>query len=125
MPRLSDPINQMMPGVAANAMQYQLVYPEIFYRVQPYIIMVCDQMDVYDPSMPTQEMMEQMSDMICDDLCKMYPDMAKYARNDETMTEVKPAVVFRRRPRRRGILGDLIDILLLSELFGRRRRRRF
>lgn len=123
---MSDPINQMMPGVTASAMQYQLVYPEIFYRVQPYIMMVCDQMDAYDPAMPTQEMVEQLSDMICDDLCKMYPDLAKYAKNDETATTaVQPTIVFRRRPRRRGILGDLVDILLLSELFGRRRRRRF
>jgi hypothetical protein len=120
---------QEMP--MAGTMMNPVVYPEIFYKLQPYIMLVCDQMDTFSPMLPTQDMVEQMTDSIYDDVCRMYPDMAEYARaNDDKMKDDPPPVgfgfgvpfVFGNRFRRRGLLRDLIDILLISE-FSRRRRR--
>jgi len=125
-----------------RARAYQLVYPEIFYKLQPYILAVCDQMDTYDSAMPTQETIERMSDSIYEDVCRMYPDIAEYARECERRATGNPnpssnpdgfgrdlgfaqrPIIFGREFRRRGLLRDLIDILLISE-FLRRRRRRF
>lgn len=117
----------------ANMMMNPVVYPEIFYKLQPYIMLVCDQMDTFSPMMPTQDMIEQMTDSIYDDVCRMYPDLAEYARanEDKVQNDPPPAgfgfgvpFVFGNRFRRRGLLRDLIDILLISE-FSRRRRRFF
>jgi len=118
--------------VMEGAMVCKLVYPEVYYRIQPHVMMVCDEMDT-NYIMPTQEMVEQMSDNIYNDVIRMYPDMEEYARDVE-MSNVESAQFFfddrdrdrdfdhRRRFRRRGVFRDLIDILLLTELFGRRRR---
>jgi hypothetical protein len=95
-------------------------------------MMMCDQMDNFGAAMPTQDMVEQMTDNIYDDVCRMYPDIAEYARSNERM-DTPEAVetarfgfgfpgAFNFRFRRRGLLRDLIDILLISE-FARRRRR--
>jgi hypothetical protein len=128
-------MNQAYPSnMMENMMTYQLVYPEIFYKLQPFIMMVCDQMDAYGSTMPSQEMIEQMTDNIYDDICRMYPDIAEYVnkndnmvknnlRTDETIARF-PGMYDRdrRRFRQRGLFRDLIDILLLSEFFRRRRR---
>jgi hypothetical protein len=125
---------QMMPGFAAP----RTVYPEIFYKLQPYIMVVCDQMDTYGTMMPTQEMVEQMTDSIYDDVGQMYPEVADYVRSyeenakenvpegagrDPMRYETIPVIAPFFGPfRRRGLFRDLIDILILSELFRRRRR---
>lgn len=121
-----------------GTMAYQIVYPEVFYRLQPYIIMVCDQMDTFGTLMPTQQMIENMTDSICDDVHRMYPDMADYMRDcEKKVSESNESEtnqygmfdrdfrMFDRRRRRRGPFKDLIDILLLQEFFGRRRRRHY
>jgi hypothetical protein len=107
-----------------------MVYPEVYYKVQPYIIMMCDEMDAYGTTMPSQEMIEEMTDRIYDDVCTMYPELSDYAAETAVEVQWSPYGGYggygyrRRRPRRRtGFLGDLINILLLSEFFGRRRRR--
>lgn len=122
----------MQPPVVQPEMT-RIVYPEIFYKLQPYIIMICDEMDAYNCQMPTQEMVEQMTDNIYDDICQMHPDLVKYVEQNEktfnTDSEAAEVVVpfipggySRRHFRRRGPLRDIIDILLFSELFRRRRR---
>lgn len=124
------PLNQ---APIANMMPYRMVYPEVFYRVQPFIMNVCDQMDACNYMMPNQEMMDQMSDNIHDDLIQMYPDMAQYDSNYNNATGAEQTVIdviggspffFRPHFRRRGLLRDLISILLFSE-FQRRRRRHY
>ena len=118
----------MMPY---QMMPYRMMYPEVYYKLNPYIMNVVDQMDAYG-YMPTQEMMDRISDGIYEDMTRMYPDMVEYARSQETMASSDPAVMdvingdfdrFRHGFRRRGLLRDLIDILLLSEFHRRRRRR--
>ena len=115
--------------VTAAIQEYRMVYPEVFYKLQPYIMMVCDQMDAYNGAMPNQNMLDQMSDNIYSDMMEMYPDMSDYVREQESRAGDYAETITRRpyygrRFRRRGLFRDLIDILLLSE-FHRRRRRRY
>jgi len=117
-----------MQPVMTDAMQYQSVYPEIFYKLHPYITMVCDEMDAYGCAMPTREMVSHITDNIYDDICKMYPDLAEYTHKSENSMKNDPPDPpvgvdgLGRGFRRRGLPRDLIDILLLSEMFRRRRR---
>lgn len=126
--------------------QYQTVYPEIYYKLQPYINVICDQMDFYQTE-PTLEMVQQITDNIYDDVARTYPDLAEYANNNDNPghnpTSGNPhgnpnGNPIRRNPydrygrytpyrfdggyRRRGLFRDIIDIMLLSELSRRRRR---
>lgn len=112
-----------------DLINYRVVYPEIYYKVQPFIIMACDQLDTYSSELPSQEMVENMSDTISDNMSKMYPDMAEYMKSADDTTAVPTESMFgfdRDRFgsnfRRRGLFRDFVDILLLSELFRRRRR---
>ncbi len=109
------------------------VYPEIFYRLQPYVLMICDQLDkYYEDNMPSQDMMDQVTENIYHDIIEMYPDLVEYAKiyeNNDNTEAMKSSEVITRTPRiyrrgfrRRGLLRDLIDILFFSE-FNRRRRR--
>jgi len=122
----SNNINKMeMPDFAR-------IYPDVFYKIQPYIMMICDQMDsYYGDTPPSQEMLDQISENIANMLMEMYPDLQEYAREyeqradaDQTVSEViTRSPFFRgRRFRRRGLFRDLIDILFFSEFFRRRRR---
>lgn len=125
MPSNQNPSLDQMPDISN-------IYPEIFYRIQPYIIMMCDQLDAYyGNGMPSQEMIDQITENIYRDILEMYPDIAEYAREREMREQSQPtaAEMITRRPRiysrafrRRGLLRDLIDILFLSELYRRRRR---
>lgn len=132
-----QPMNTANPPQVMPMMVNQMVYPEIFYKLQPYILLACDQMDTFSPLMPTQEMVDQMTDSIYDDVCRMHPDIAEYARDYDRKTKDDPPDppmgfdrgfgMFGRGPfgfgfRRRGLLRDLISILLLSEFHRRRRR---
>lgn len=127
--------------VMKEAVAYRAMYPEVYFKLKPYIIMACDQMDAYGIAMPTQQQLDKMSDAIYDDACKMHPDMAEYMRSGEKKAGVDddppddpPPFMrdgfdfdrgfdFGRRRffRRRGLGRDLISLLLLEELFGRRR----
>ena len=129
-------LKEVNPENMGKTMAYKLIYPEIYYKLQPYIMVVCDQMDIYN-SVPTQEMVESMTDAIYD-VVRMFPDMAEYVReheNNEVRETIQPDAItvqvdparFRDRTRfprfrRRGLFKDLIDILLLTELLRRRRR---
>lgn len=126
-----------IPKFTGN-MANQIVYPELFYKLQPFIIMACDQMDTYSfgTMIPTQDMVEQLSDNIHDDVCRIYPDIAEYADSIDRANKGEQPVIMIRDQRmfdrnfdmlghrftRRGVLRDLINILLISELFRRRRR---
>ncbi|MEA4894312.1 MAG: hypothetical protein VB064_03520 [Oscillospiraceae bacterium] len=142
---ITDTCINSLSGVQDTAqgypVAYRSVYPEIYYKLMPFISMTCDLIFSYD-MMPTQEKLEEMSDGIFDDFCKMYPDMSDYMGNTagksadpQASTDVfRTDEVFRRRFggfrgtgfgtgfggfRRRGLGRDLIYALLLSELLGR------
>lgn len=118
---------QYSPQEINDLVMHRVVYPEVFYKLQPFIMICCDQMDMYGDAMPTQEMLDQMTDGIYNDVCRMYPDIAEYANSCDKKTGTDPYITdvingFDRSFRRRGLLRDIIGILLLSELFRRRRR---
>lgn len=114
---MSDPAN------------FRMVYPEIYYKLQPLIVVACDQIDACSPDLPLQDMVENMSDSIYSDMCRMYPDIADYTRGSE---HKKSSSKSRRcckhsshsdnGCKKRGVCRDFIDYLLLSELSRRRRR---
>ena len=112
-------------------MDYEVVFPEIFYRLQPYILMVCDRLNLFGSTTPNQTMIDSISDSIYDDVTKRDPELAEYLQNQSGRRDAAVPAMSRMdndpRPfgwrfRRRGLPRDLIEILLLSELFGRRRR---
>ena len=83
-------LKEINPENMGKTMAYRLIYPEIYYKLQPYIMMVCDQMDVYN-TVPTQEMVESMTDAIYDDVVRMFPDIAEYVREHEN-NEVRETI---------------------------------
>ena len=113
-------------------------FPEIYYLIQPQVMLMCDKMDALGTT-PSPEMMENAADMIFSDVIALYPDIVEYANvNTQPMPEAVEASAFNAgrgfhgrqrcwgpdcRFRRRGILRDVIDTLLLSEFYRRRRRR--
>lgn len=101
-------------------MVYPVMYPEIYYKIYPYVCRICDEMD--DPFIlyPTQAQIEDMINR-CYDLCvKEMPELEEYA--GAKMHEKLDAESLQLERRRTPILRDLIAIILLSELFRRRRR---
>lgn len=142
MPEMVPSCRCPMQSIPFMSRKVQMAYPEVYYKLQPYILIACDQMDSFGPMMPSQEMIEQMGDGIYEDVCRMHPDLAEYARESEQkMKDNDPSDppfgiglgmlgfgpgfshpgFFDRRFRRRGLFRDMIDILLLSELSLRRR----
>lgn len=118
------------PGVQA-ASTYGAVYPEVYYKLRPFILMECDIINAYGIAVPSQQQIEQISDRIFEHACQMYPDMADYLRKYDAPQDDPSDPPFPRGGfgrgfgfggfRRRGLGRDLITALLLAELFGRRR----
>jgi hypothetical protein len=115
-----------LPALAGNA---ALHYPELYYKLQPHILSVCDQMDFYGLVI-TKEIIDDTGDKLREDILQMHPEMAALDNGDRNMPEAREAVTYGIRPgsgtsttstRRRGLLRDLIDILLLAEYYRRRR----
>ncbi|MEL7656864.1 MAG: hypothetical protein AAGU75_13265 [Bacillota bacterium] len=120
----------VMPAVEGS-MICNLCYPEVYYKIQPFVMTTCDQIDTHNRAMISQEMFDQMSDGIYTNVCMMYPDLAEYA-NCQDMSSYVETERFRdfdrgrrffprRRFRRRGLFRDFIELLLLNELFRRGR----
>lgn len=96
-----------------------IMYPDIYYRIYPYASMICDRMDNPYMMYPSEAHVESMVDE-CYDVCvRNMPDLHDYAEMKAVESEAEVSQQFRRRP----ILRDLIAIILISELFRRRRRR--
>lgn len=90
-------------------------YPNTYYYgIQPTINSVTADMDDMSVAYPTQGMVDAMADRAYDEVSKMYPDDMQ---SNSSLHTDQPFDRFRRRP----ILRDLIGILILQELFRRRR----
>ncbi len=116
-----------------SAMMNMAVYPEIYYKLMPFIAMTVDLLFSYG-MMPTQEQLEEVTDGIFDDFITMYPDMADYMGASGTMAAFAADPPFRgefmggdefrggfrpsSRFRRGGLGRDLINVWLLSQLLG-------
>lgn len=133
MPEANKANNKQMGKMplTENNMTCNLVYPEVYYKVQPFIVSVCDQMNLHD-HMISPKAFDQAGDTVYNNVCIMYPHLGGYANSqemEESVEAMSPVYPPGRRfyPdgrhfRRRGIFRDLIDILLLQELLGRGRR---
>ncbi|HHU49703.1 MAG: hypothetical protein ACOYEH_02510 [Caldicoprobacterales bacterium] len=109
------------PCIDHNMVQ-PIMYPDIYYRIYPYVHRTCDRMDNPYMHYPSEAQVESMVDDCYDACVKGMPDLIQYADLKTNETEKVDAKQFRRRP----LLRDLIAIILISELFRRRRRiRRF
>ncbi|WP_102401242.1 hypothetical protein [Haloimpatiens massiliensis] len=97
------------------------MYPRIYHKIYPMVIMHCDMMErkygwMYTPSdKDLDEACENMYENIKDHLEEMDEE---YEHNDHKDYNRK------RHYGRRRALNDLFRILLIRELIGRRRRRR-
>ena len=112
------------------------VYPDIYYILQPYVMMMSDRIDTAQDTMPSQDVIEHMSDQIYEDVRREYPEITEWAGtegdlpalspgNDPAVeTQIIPLGLRPFRIRRRRPFRNLIDILLLNELFRRRHRDR-
>lgn len=89
-----------------------------YYGVWPTICRVTAEMDDMSVTYPTQGMYDSMLDRVYDEVSKMYPEeMPNQASSNNSHAEQ-----FFPPFRRRRLLRDLLGILLLEELLGRRRR---
>lgn len=102
-----------------NNAAYEMVYPEIYYRVLPFVAGVCDQVIAYGGAMPSSEVIERIADSIYTDVTTMYPDLVDYVGDSDAVAQPVFANISSRRFRRRGLFRDFIQILLLNELFRR------
>jgi len=94
-----------------------IMYPDIYYRIYPYASMICDRMDNPYMMYPSEAHVESMIDE-CYDVCvRNMPDLIDYA-DMKAQSDAEVSQRFRRMP----LLRDLIAIILISELFRRRRR---
>lgn len=97
------------------------MYPEVYRVVYPMVCFACDNMR----TPVTEEMVDMMTDDIYDRVeadGRINVEVSVEVRNSQSSSE-STSETRQRRPRRRNrFLRDLIRILLLRELLGRRRR---
>ena len=111
-----------------QSMMYRRVYPDVYYKVQPFVMMVCDEMDAGNFEMPAQETIRETSDQIYEDVCRVHPDLAErdhyrgMSYEAASAYELADNFVEAQQFFGGGFFNDLIDIMLLNELFRRRRR---
>lgn len=104
-----------------------------YYGIQPTISRVAAEMDDMSVAYPTQGMFDPMLDRVYDEVAKMYPEEMQASNSPEQNQNAVNAQAAYNNPnyhadqffppfRRRRFVRDLLGILLLEELFARRRR---
>ena len=126
MPECRYPMN-IIDGIAGHTcIDYDIddgmvcptMYPDIYYKLYPYVRRVCDPW--ISKILSYEEQIESMVDE-CYDMCvREMPELEQYAGS---IVPVYQEVGAQQFAFRRPILRDLIAIILISELFRRRRRR--
>lgn len=94
---------------ADGGLEYQAMYPDIYYQLKPFVVEACDQMEGCGVTVPSRRMLDMMADGI-------ERQLGMAAAAGAGVESGAGAL------RSRGVFRDLLDILLLQELFGRRRR---
>lgn len=114
------PYGQMYPEDMARDLT--AMYPRTYNIIYPIVMEVCVRMDIDIQRMPTRQEVDRMADMVYDRVEAQVPD-EEYEMGDMYPREPQEISQFGFFPRRRRrlILRDLISILLLRELFRRRR----
>ena len=105
-----------------------MLYPEIYYKVEPYILSACDEMTSFGSDMPAKKAISAMSERVYAQIMEAYPELRVYeaqsvgAGSVEGATGKNTAGDKVAAARRNSLLGDFLDVLLIYELIGRRRR---
>lgn len=133
LPYIQEQQPNMMPymqnmdtrSLTEETRNYRAMFPEIHYRLEPFITSTCDSIEAAGV-MPTQQELDAITDDIYDEFCAMYPDMEDYMGAKSLPEAVPTQVIIGGRPgrfrfRRRNLGRDFITALILSRLFGRRR----
>lgn len=55
-----------------------LIYPNIYYKLHPFVVTACDEMDMHGIMMPTKQMIKCICNQMCEKMFKVYPEMVKY-----------------------------------------------
>lgn len=102
-----------------NDEDLEMMYPSIYRRVRPMIIMHCNLLEKKHGHMckPSHKELDEICEDIYDKIKDRLEDVDDEDDDDHHYRQ-------RRRFGRRRALNDLFRILLLQELVGRRRRRR-
>ena len=110
--------SHMQPALVEDMACY-MMYPNIYYRLYPYVSSACDKMDNPYVMYPPQELVEKMVDECYDKCLSEMPDLEEYAKCQSAEASGEDDVEAQKT--RTPILRDLIAILLLTELFRKRR----
>ena len=105
-----------------------MLYPEIYYKVEPYILSACDEMTSFGSDMPAKKAISAMSERVYAQIMEAYPELRVYEAQSAGAGSVEDTAVKNTAgdkvtaARRSSLLGDFLDVLLIYELIGRRRR---
>jgi hypothetical protein len=107
---------QMQPEEEMPEYQLENMYPSSYYIIYPEVIRQCDMYDQNYGSMalPSQEEVARMAESITNNSAAQVETAMNQQMRDGEMRQLGFAG--------RGLLRDLVGVLLLRELFGRRHR---
>ena len=125
LPMMNMPMYEnQMPMFDRDDEDLKIMYPKIYTRIYPMVKQHCDMMVSHHGTMYCPSMYEM--EYICNDVCDKYEKYYKDDEDDEHHEHRNDDDDMRQRRRfSRGGIGDLARILLIGDLLGRRRRRRF
>lgn len=105
-----------------------MLYPEIYYKVEPYILSACDEMTSFGSDMPAKKAISAMSERVYAQIMEAYPELRVFETQSAGAGSVEGTAGKNTAgdkvaaARRNSLLGDFLDVLLIYELIGRRRR---
>lgn len=122
------------PLMHSQPMHLESMFPMVYHIVKPKVKMACDMLHHQSYGNPSPMMIQHAVDMIYDEVEPMVSDedmdgvesnMNPYMgeaseENEKRQFEFFPGSFHRPPRRRRRFLRDIISILLISELLGRR-----
>lgn len=74
----------------AGATAGEMIYPKLYYKIHPFVMEACDEMDMHGVMMPTRHMMRCMCGRMCERIFSIHPEMAKYDVEYEAMADDDP-----------------------------------
>ena len=89
-------------------------YPDIYYKIHPHVLNVCNQW-IKSGARLDEADLNAMTDHVCALALQSNPELKYFALNDDLRSMITGGGLFR----------DLVGIILIGELFRRRRRRRY
>ncbi|MBN7772455.1 hypothetical protein [Clostridium aminobutyricum] len=120
-----DPYFYSQSTANPSTMTCNLVYPEVYYKVQPFVMFACDQMQNCGNGI-NQKILDQVGENIYTNVCVMHPDIEEYANSCQpqkySIRALEHDVEIQSNGglfRRRGLFQDFVDLLLLNELVRR------